>query len=169
MTSERAWEPVALYGGDGPQWRGVSPRLATARSLILSAACTALLVATVSLWALLSWGWLLVAAAAVVVAWLWLLWLVRWQVASISWAEQGEELVVRRGRLRRTLVSVPYGRLQLADMQSGPLARYFGLASVQIHTASAHSGGSIPGLPVAEAEALRARLTERGESQRAGL
>jgi membrane protein YdbS with pleckstrin-like domain len=169
MASEQGWEPVALYGGDGPRWRGVSPRLATARSIVVTAVCAVLLVATVALWTVFPSAWLVVAAVAVVVAWLWLLWLVRRQVAAISWAEQAEELVVRRGRLRRTLVSVPYGRLQLADMQSGPLARHFGLASVQIHTASPHSGGSIPGLPVAEAEALRARLTERGESQRAGL
>lgn len=169
VTSEQGWEPVALYGGEGPQWRGVSPRLATARSIIVSAVCAALVLAAVALWALLSSPWPLVAAVVVFGAWLWLLWLVRRQVAAISWSEQAEELVVRRGRLRRTLVSVPYGRLQLADMQSGPLARHFGLASVQIHTASPHSGGSIPGLPVAEAEALRARLTERGESQRAGL
>jgi len=169
VTSDQGWEPVALYGGDGPQWRGVSPRLATARSVVVSAVCLLLLVAAVALWAALSSPWFLVAAVVVVVAWPWLLWLVRRQVAAISWAEQAEELVVRRGRLRRTLVSVPYGRLQLADMESGPLARHFGLANVQIHTASPHSGGSIPGLPVAEAEALRARLTERGESQRAGL
>lgn len=169
VTSEQAWEPVALYGGEGPQWRGVSPRLATARSIIVSAVCAALVLAAVALWGLLPSPWPLVAAVVVVLAWLWLLWLVRRQVAAISWSEQAEELVVRRGRLRRSLVSVPYGRLQLADMQSGPLARHFGLASVQIHTASPHSGGSIPGLPVAEAEALRARLTERGESQRAGL
>jgi membrane protein YdbS with pleckstrin-like domain len=166
---EQGWQPVALYGDGGPQWRGVSPKLATARSVVASALCGALLVASLALGAVASWPQGLAAAAGVVVLWLWLLWLVRRQVAAISWSEQPEELVIRRGRLWRSLVSVPYGRLQLADMQSGPLSRRFGLASVQIHTASPRSGGSIPGLPVAEAEALRARLTERGESQRAGL
>lgn len=169
VETERGWEPVALYGDEGPHWRGVSPRLATARSVVVSAVCAAALAAALGLWVAESSTLLLLAAGAVVVVWLWLLWLVRRQVAVISWAEQAEELVIRRGRLRRSLVSVPYGRLQLADMQSGPLSRHFGLASVQIHTASPRSGGSIPGLPVAEAEALRARLTERGESQRAGL
>jgi membrane protein YdbS with pleckstrin-like domain len=169
VGTEQGWEPVALYGDGGPQWRGVSPRLATARSVVVSVVCGVLLAASVALWVAEPSTVLMVAAGAVVVVWLWLLWLVRRQVAAISWAEQAEELVIRRGRLRRSLVSVPYGRLQLADMQSGPLSRHFGLASVQIHTASPRSGGSIPGLPVAEAEALRARLTERGESQRAGL
>ena len=49
------------------------------------------------------------------------------------------------------------------------LARAFGIASCEIHTASPESGGSLPGLPTAEAEALRARLAARGEAQRAGL
>ncbi|MGL5928831.1 MAG: PH domain-containing protein, partial [Dermatophilaceae bacterium] len=99
----------------------------------------------------------------------WGCWLVRRQVSAISWVELDEEIVIRRGRLFRTLVSVPYGRLQYVDIQSGPLARAFGIAQCEIHTASPESGGSIPGLPVAEAEALRARLAARGEAQRAGL
>jgi membrane protein YdbS with pleckstrin-like domain len=43
------------------------------------------------------------------------------------------------------------------------------MATVELHTASPQSGGQIPGLPTAEAEALRERLAARGESQRAGL
>ncbi len=169
VESTQGWERVGLFGDDGPQWRPVSPRLAAARSVVASAVCALALAAAVALWLVLSWQPMLFAAGGVVVVWAWLLWLVRRQVSAISWAEQPEELVIRRGRLWRSLVSVPYGRLQLADMESGPVARHFGLASVQIHTASPRSGGSIPGLPVEEAEALRTRLTERGESQRAGL
>ena len=91
------------------------------------------------------------------------------QVSAISWVELDEEIVIRKGRMLRTLVSVPYGRLQYVDIQSGPLARANGIASCEIHTASPESGGSLPGLPVAEAEALRSRLAARGEAQRAGL
>ena len=69
----------------------------------------------------------------------------------------------------RSLVSIPYGRLQYADMGSGPVERRLGLASVTIHTANPASGGTVPGLPLPEAEALRERLTARGEAQRAGL
>jgi membrane protein YdbS with pleckstrin-like domain len=43
------------------------------------------------------------------------------------------------------------------------------MADVELHTASPQSGGSIPGLPIEEAEALRTRLAARGEAQRAGL
>ena len=63
-------------------------------------------------------------------------WLIRRQVPAITWAEGAEELVVRRGRMFRTLVSVPYGRLQFVDVQSGPLERRFDMATVELHTAS---------------------------------
>ena len=169
MDDSLGWDDVGLYGEGGPRWRRVSPRLVTARSLVASAVCAPVLLAVVALWAASGSRLLAVAALAALLVWGWLLWLVRRQVQAISYAEQPEELVIRRGRLWRSLVSIPYGRLQLADMRSGPVARHLGLARVQIHTASPRSGGSIPGLPLAEAEALRARLTERGESQRAGL
>ena len=77
--------------------------------------------------------------------------------------------MVRGAGCSARLVSVPYGRLQFVDVQSGPLARRFGLARVQLHTASPRAGAASRACRLAEAEALRARLTARGESQRAGL
>jgi membrane protein YdbS with pleckstrin-like domain len=117
------------------------------------------------------WDLVLVAVlvAVLVVVWLVGLWVVRRQVSAITYLEMAEELVIRKGRLARTLVSVPYGRLQFVDVQSGPLARRLGLAELELHTASPQTGGTIPGLPIEEAEALRQRLAALGESQRAGL
>ena len=113
--------------------------------------------------------WALLGTLAVLLVGLWAAWLISRQVSAISWVELDEEIVIRKGRMFRSLVSVPYGRLQYVDIQSGPLARANGIASCEIHTASPESGGSLPGLPVAEAEALRSRLAARGEAQRAGL
>jgi membrane protein YdbS with pleckstrin-like domain len=160
-------ERVGLYEDGGIAWRRVSPRLATARSI----AWTLALLLPVALFGsgLAVTGWLAIPTVVVVLAWLGGLWLIRRQVAAISYAELAEELVIRKGRLARSLVSVPYGRLQYIDVQSGPLARRLGMAEVELHTASPQTGGSIPGLPVEEAEALRQRLAARGESQRAGL
>jgi membrane protein YdbS with pleckstrin-like domain len=64
---------------------------------------------------------------------------------------------------------VRHGGLLDVAVPSGPLSRRFGMPEVELHTASPESGGSIPGLPLAEAEALRTRLAARGEAQRAGL
>lgn len=158
---------VTLRGGD-LGWRPVSPALATVRLLVLGAVLVLPLLATVVV-ALLVTSWVWLGTLALVVVGLWGLWLIRRQVSAISWVELDEEIVIRKGRVFRSLVSVPYGRLQYVDIQSGPLARAFGIASCEIHTASPESGGSLPGLPTAEAEALRTRLAARGEAQRAGL
>jgi membrane protein YdbS with pleckstrin-like domain len=90
-------------------------------------------------------------------------------VSAWAYAERPQELLFRSGRVLRTMTVVPYGRLQFVDIEAGPLARSFGLASVQLHTASAHTNARIPGLAAAEAARLRDRLTERGEAQLAGL
>lgn len=159
---------VRLHDDGGVAWRAVSPRLATARRVVLSSFVIPLTVVFVVL-AVFVWSWFWLAAGVGAVAFAYGLWLIRRQVAAITWSEGAEELVVRRGLSFRTLVSVPYGRLQFVDVQSGPLARRLGMATVELHTASPESGGQIPGLPTAEAEALRERLAARGESQRAGL
>lgn len=149
-------------------WQPVSPRLVVARSLVLLGTAVLPLLGTAVLAALVTpWAWF--AVVAVLGALAGGLWVVRRQVPAITWAEGPEELVIRKGRLFRSLVSVPYGRLQFVDLHSGPLLRRLGMASLQLHTASPASGGSIPGLPTELAEGLRERLAARGESQRAGL
>jgi membrane protein YdbS with pleckstrin-like domain len=112
----------------------------------------------------------LVATAIVVAALLaWGAYVVVRQVPAISWVELPDEIVIRRGRIFRRMVVVPYGRLQYVDLQSGPLMRHIGLATIEIHTATPSSSGEVPGLPTEVAESLRERLSERGESLRAGL
>ena len=69
----------------------------------------------------------------------------------------------------RTLTAVPYGRMQLVEVESGPLERLFGLASVTLKTASPGTDARIPGLDPAEAARLRDQLTELGEAHASGL
>lgn len=160
-------DPVTLHGGALP-WQPVSPGLRTVRLITLSVAAVPLFVAAVVLAVVLSpWAWL--GAVAVVVGSAWAAWVVVRQVSAISWVELEEELVIRTGRIWRRLVSIPYGRLQYVDIQSGPLMRWQGIASCEIHTASPESGGTLAGLTLEDAEALRTRLAARGEAQRAGL
>lgn len=159
---------VRLFDDSGLPWQPVSRRLVGARLMLLAAGLAVPLVATVALAVLVADGfWWAVALVLVVGAGG--TWVVVRQVPAISWIELDDELVVRRGRLNRSLVSVPYGRLQYVDVQSGPLDRVLGLAEVTLHTASPHLTADIPGLDVAQAEALRQRLVARGEAQRAGL
>ncbi|MFC7489073.1 MULTISPECIES: PH domain-containing protein [unclassified Knoellia] len=158
---------VTLRGGELP-WRTVSPALRTVRLITLGGWLAPFLVAFVVLALLVSpWFWIGAGAAAVLIAWG--AWLIVRQVSAITWIELPDEIVIRKGRLFRSLVSIPYGRLQYIDVESGPLMRSRGIASCEFHTASPESGGTLPGLPVDEAEALRGRLAARGEAQRAGL
>lgn len=88
---------------------------------------------------------------------------------SWKYAERSDDLLISRGVLWREETIVPYGRMQLVEVTSGPVERYFGLAGVQLHTAAAATDARIPGLLPEEAERLRDRLTELGEARSAGL
>ena len=88
---------------------------------------------------------------------------------SWGYVEREDDLYITHGVLFRSLVAVPYGRMQLVEVASGPLERSFGLATVTLKTASAETNASIPGLSPDEATRLRDRLTELGEAQASGL
>jgi uncharacterized protein len=89
--------------------------------------------------------------------------------ASWGYVEREDDLYITHGVLFRTLIAVPYGRMQLVEVESGPLERAFGMATVTLKTASAETNASIPGLAPDEATRLRDRLTELGEAHASGL
>ncbi|MGD1222498.1 PH domain-containing protein [Streptomyces krungchingensis] len=157
------------FAGAEPVWTGLPPGLLRMRRLLLVVwlglltiavgLLTGLLVAPV--WAasallplaLMAWGWHMLGR--------------NWR--SWRYAERADDLLISRGVLWREETVVPYGRMQLVEVTSGPVERHFGLASVQLHTAAAATDACIPGLDPAEAERLRDRLTELGEARSAGL
>lgn len=91
------------------------------------------------------------------------------RVRSIGYQLRDDDLLFRRGLMFQRFVAVPYGRMQLVDINRGPLARAVGLSELKLVTAAAASNVTIPGLPEADAEALRDKLVELAESRRAGL
>jgi membrane protein YdbS with pleckstrin-like domain len=91
------------------------------------------------------------------------------RVRSIGYQLRDDDLLFRRGLLFQRFVSVPYGRMQLVDINRGPVSRVLGLSDLRFVTAAASSGVSIPGLPIEDAEELRDRLVDLAESRRAGL
>ncbi|MGW0392984.1 PH domain-containing protein [Streptomyces sp. NPDC003042] len=152
-----------------PEWVGLPSGLLTLRRLLLAiwtglfAAVTGVLLGVFAgaAWAALGGFWL------AVLAWGWVMLGRNWR--SWRYAERADDLLISRGVLWREETVVPYGRMQLVEVSSGPLERRFGLASVQLHTAAAATDAKIPGLVPAEAERLRDRLTELGEARSAGL
>ncbi|MFJ9040884.1 PH domain-containing protein [Streptomyces sp. NPDC102406] len=155
--------------GDGPRWTGLPPGLLKVRRLLLVLWLVPPAVAAGVLLALFAgpaWAAFALLPLAVL-AWGWVMLGRNWR--SWRYAERADDLLISRGVLWREETIVPYGRMQLVEVTSGPLERKFGLASLQLHTAAAATDATVPGLTPAEAERLRDRLTELGEARSAGL
>lgn len=157
------------FDPQGVVWQRVSPRLVTVRLISTAVAVAVPLVVTVAIAVLTAAPWTWALPAAVVAAGVWAAVLVPRQVRALGYAERDEDLLIRRGILFRALVVVPYGRMQLVDVEAGPLDRWGGIAKVQLHTAAASTNAVIPGLTPEEAARLRDRLSARGEARLAGL
>ncbi|MDO5052946.1 MAG: PH domain-containing protein [Pseudoclavibacter sp.] len=91
------------------------------------------------------------------------------QVRVMGFRMRDDDLLVRRGLFLRQELSAPYGRMQFVDVRRGPLARLLGLSELHLATAAVGTAVRLPGLPAAEAEQLRDRLSRLAESRRAGL
>lgn len=72
-------------------------------------------------------------------------------------------LYVARGWLWRSWQIVPHSRVQTVDTRANPLHRLFGLVAVEVTTASAEGGTSIPGLSLPVAATLMEELARRAE------
>jgi hypothetical protein len=168
-TPGSSGHPADPFAPPGLAWERVSPRLVAVRLTIglAVAGVVAVAGAVVAVLTGAAWVWAFTVVAVVFAAWL--AWLVPRLVGALGYAVRDDDLLIRRGIMFRRLVVVPYGRLQYLDMERGPLARAYGLASLQLHTASAGSDATIDGLPDDVAERLRDRLAARGEARLAGL
>jgi len=91
------------------------------------------------------------------------------RVRSYGYQLRHDDLLFRRGLLFQRFVAIPYGRMQLIDINRGPLSRALGLSELKFVTAAAATGVTIPGLPEKEAEDLRDRLVALAETRRVGL
>ncbi|WP_340377030.1 PH domain-containing protein [Streptomyces sp. SS7] len=150
-------------------WTALPPGLLRMRRLLLVVWLGLAAVAVglvLGLWVGPAWAALALLPLAGI-GWGWVLLGRNWR--SWRYAERADDLLISRGVLWREETIVPYGRMQLVEVTSGPVERHFGLASVQLHTAAAATDATIPGLDPAEAERLRDRLSELGEARSAGL
>ncbi len=154
----------------GESWQPVSRKLVTVRFIVLASTLVLVVPAlAIGLWFVMG-GWALVIALGVLVTSVaWAGWLIPRIWRSWGYSERQDDLLVTHGVMFRKLTVVPYGRMQFVDVNSGPLDRKFGLATVQLHTASPATDARIPGLPADEAARLRDRLSALGEAKAAGL
>jgi membrane protein YdbS with pleckstrin-like domain len=150
-------------------WHGVSPKYIAVE--LIGTAISAVVVTGVATFPYWFWQnpFLLIPAAVLLLWHLVSLVLTPRRIRSIRYALREDDLIVRRGIMFTRLVAVPYGRMQLVDINRGPLARAFGLSELKFVTAAASSNITLPGLPEVEADDLRDRLVALAESRRAGL
>ncbi|MGG7466519.1 MULTISPECIES: PH domain-containing protein [unclassified Plantibacter] len=153
----------------GVEWRRVSPKFiavefisAAAYLLVITAAAVFVAVVWNFAWVWLPYG--VIAIILVITAAF-----IPRRTRAIGYQLREDDLLFRRGIMWQRFVAVPYGRMQLIDINRGPLSRAFGLADLKFVTASASTGVVINGLPDAEAEALRDHLVTVAESRRTGL
>jgi hypothetical protein len=155
--------------GPAASWRQPSPQLLRMRRLEVGAVAVLAAAAAGAVGVLVAGALGAIAAAVVLGAGALAEIPMTRRVRSWSYAERDEDLLVQRGVLFSRLSVVPYGRMQFIDVTAGPFERSFGLATVRLHTAAAASDARIPGLAREEADRLRDRLAELGESQAQGL
>lgn len=153
-------------------WQRVSSKYAWAdlalNLLLVLAACAAFVVVMVSTGGEMPF-FPLIAFPAVGLALLIYALLAFRRVKAIGYKLRQDDLLFRRGIMFERIVAVPYGRLQLVDVNRGPLLRMLGLSTLKFVTASIATGVNLPGLPADEAEQLRDRLVALAETRRSGL
>jgi membrane protein YdbS with pleckstrin-like domain len=152
-------------------WQRVSPKYLTVE-LVGVAITGAIMIGATLVFVLTGWwiaaiGWSAVGVAVVITAVMFIL--APRRVRSIGYQLRQDDLLFRRGIMFNRVVAVPYGRMQLIDLNRGPVARYLGLAELRFVTAAAATGVTIPGLVDEDADSLRDRLVALAETRRAGL
>jgi membrane protein YdbS with pleckstrin-like domain len=147
-------------------WQRLPDRYVTVRRLgALAYNLVTTVVVALTVGFIVDWTW----AGGVAVAGLaWTAWRViragRW-VRTFGYAEREEDLLITHGLWNKRLTAIPYGRMLSVNVESGPIDRAWGLARVELVTASVQSAGHIPGLQQSDAAVLRDRLIAAGEAQ----
>lgn len=173
MPRERLDEPG--LGLTGTTWTRVSPKLVWTE-LITTVVIGVVVTAGCVLIGIVSGGfartagavWLSIAIVVFVIAGITAALTPR-RVRAIGYALRDDDLVLRRGLMWQRFTAVPYGRMQLVDVNRGPLDRVLGMSELKFVTAAASTNVRIPGIPFVDADDLRDRLVELAESRRAGL
>jgi uncharacterized protein len=157
---------LSIYSGE---WTRVSPRYVV--EVIVGSLVTGLIfcAGATALWLLAGWSWAWIALVVFAVITIITLIVAPRRARAIGYRMRDDDLLFHRGIMFQRFVAVPYGRMQLIDINRGPVGRVLGLAELKFVTAAASTGVSIPGLPEVQAGELRDRLVALAESRRTGL
>ena len=186
-TARPAGVPLGLPGVGGPaprqaapdpQWQPAAPGYLKVRFIHTVAAFVPVLLVGLGLDALavltdgpLGMRILGVLVALVAVFWggWWLLTTPR-RTRALAYALESNHLMTRRGLVFRSITSIPYGRIQYVDVDSGPLERLSGVSRLTVRTAGEAAGTVVVyGVPNDIVDAVRAELVRRADERMAAL
>ena len=171
-------QPVPSQPVPEPQWVPAASRYLTVRFVHTISALALPILAGVALYcagAFFGGPEVLRIVGLVVVAvfGLWGLWWILTtprRTRALGYALESNHLMARRGIVFRSMSSMPYGRIQYVDVDSGPLERMCGVARLTVRTAGTTTGTMVLfGIPLNVAEELRADLVRRADERMAAL
>ncbi len=109
---------------------------------------------------LVPWWWLPLAIAAGVLLLIGLTaWLQTIEVGHIGYLVRDQDFSFRSGVINRNITTVPFARVQHVSIDRGPLARSFGMATLEMRTAG--DGLTVPGISNDTAQRLKAMIVDR--------
>lgn len=171
-------QPVPAQPVPEPQWVPAASRYLTVRFVHTLSALALPILAGVALYCAGAFFGgpevlRIVGLAVIAVFGLWGLWWILTtprRTRALGYALESNHLMARRGIVFRSMSSMPYGRIQYVDVDSGPLERMCGVARLTVRTAGTTTGTMVLfGIPLNAAEELRADLVRRADERMAAL
>lgn len=171
-------QPVASQPVPEPQWVPAASRYLTVRFVHTISALALPILAGVALYCAGAFFGgpevlRIIGLAVIAVFGLWGLWWILTtprRTRALGYALESNHLMARRGIVFRSMSSMPYGRIQYVDVDSGPLERMCGVARLTVRTAGTTTGTMVLfGIPLNVAEELRADLVRRADERMAAL
>ena len=171
-------QPVPAQAVPEPQWVPAASGYLTVRFVHTISALALPILAGVALYCAGAYfggpeALRIVGLVVVAVFGLWGLWWILTtprRTRALGYALESNHLMARRGIVFRSMSSMPYGRIQYVDVDSGPLERMCGVARLTVRTAGTTTGTMVLfGIPLNVAEKLRADLVRRADERMAAL
>ena len=171
-------QPVSAQAVPEPQWVPAASGYLTVRFVHTISALAFPILAGVALYCAGAFfggpeALRIVGLVVVAVFGLWGLWWILTtprRTRALGYALESNHLMARRGIVFRSMSSMPYGRIQYVDVDSGPLERMCGVARLTVRTAGTTTGTMVLfGIPLNVAEELRADLVRRADERMAAL
>lgn len=108
-------------------------------------------------------NWIIAAVIGVVLLWVAaLIAFIEIGFKNLAWSLREKDIIFRRGWIFQETHVIPFGKVQNCVIQTGPIGRKYGLATIKLMTAASHLGDvSIKGLKQETAEKLKDWMMEK--------